>query len=204
MTKRNNVVVGARYGRLTVVGLAAHRDKWGYRFFECQCDCGGTKVVRSVNLNHGQTKSCGCLQREIGLKHCHPGAGRKPFGESSFTYLYNQYKTCAKLRLLDFSLSKDEFRCLVTQSCAYCGNAPSQVILRKTPKGGRANGHFVYNGIDRVDVTKGYSTHNSVACCTQCNKAKNVLSVDDFKNWLVRAHAHMFGPSVKSNVCAVQ
>lgn len=195
MPKANNVVIGARYGLLTVVGLAPERDKWGYRFFECLCDCGGRKTVRSVNLNHGQTRSCGCLQRENGLRHCHPGKGRKPFGESSFTYLYNQYKTSAKIRMLDFELSKQEFRQRVTQPCAYCGMAPAQTILRKTPTGGKANGHFTYNGLDRVDVLKGYTLENTLPCCKQCNRAKNVLSLGDFKNWLKRAHDHMHGAS---------
>ena len=31
----------------------------------CKCDCGVKKTVRLSHLNNGNTKSCGCLQREI-------------------------------------------------------------------------------------------------------------------------------------------
>lgn len=33
--------------------------------WNCKCDCGKTFVVRAYNLKSGNTKSCGCLQKEI-------------------------------------------------------------------------------------------------------------------------------------------
>ena len=46
--------------------------------------------------------------------------------------------------------------------CFYCGKEISTI------------------GIDRVDNTKGYSVDNLVPCCTDCNKAKNALSQEQF------------------------
>ena len=54
---------GKRFGRLTVIKEA--NKKRGYnKFYLCKCDCGKyTKVINS-SLTNGDTKSCGCLQKE--------------------------------------------------------------------------------------------------------------------------------------------
>ena len=45
-------------------------------------------------------------------------------------------------------------------------------------------GDFTYNGIDRVDNTKGYQVNNCVASCFICNKAKGVMTQSEFLNWI--------------------
>jgi hypothetical protein len=49
------------------------------------------------------------------------------------------------------------------------------------------NGEYLYNGLDRVDNTKGYIISNIVSCCGQCNRAKGILSQEEFLQWLKRA-----------------
>lgn len=51
---------GTRFGLLTVIERAPVRPK-GPALWRCQCDCGNTTEVRSLNLRHGRTKSCGCM-----------------------------------------------------------------------------------------------------------------------------------------------
>lgn len=51
-------ITGKQFGRLTVLHYA-NKGQW-----ECECECGNRVVVRTYNLNSGNTKSCGCLQRE--------------------------------------------------------------------------------------------------------------------------------------------
>lgn len=55
-------IAGQRFGRLLVIGPvgAGARMKWA-----CKCDCGNTMETRSRSLRSGETKSCGCLHREI-------------------------------------------------------------------------------------------------------------------------------------------
>lgn len=36
--------------------------------WKCQCDCGSVSNVKSANLRSGQSKSCGCLRKENGIK----------------------------------------------------------------------------------------------------------------------------------------
>jgi hypothetical protein len=54
---------GEKYGRLTplyVVGKTSYRAK----IWHCQCDCGNFKDVPSTSLASGNTRSCGCLNKE--------------------------------------------------------------------------------------------------------------------------------------------
>ena len=55
---------GQRFGKLTVIKEAnsiiepngAIRTAW-----ECQCDCGNKCIVKTINLQAGDTSSCGCI-----------------------------------------------------------------------------------------------------------------------------------------------
>lgn len=66
-TKRNETMIGKRFGRLTVVGrektyvapCGTKRAMW-----KCLCDCGNEIVASTINLTSGNTKSCGCLKTE--------------------------------------------------------------------------------------------------------------------------------------------
>lgn len=51
-------ITGKQFGRLTVSHYVGD-GRW-----ECECECGNRVVVQTYNLNSGNTKSCGCLQRE--------------------------------------------------------------------------------------------------------------------------------------------
>jgi hypothetical protein len=62
-----SAVVGARFGRWTVVDEAPKRR--GKCFVRVICDCGTEKEVYSYGLRTGDTTSCGCFQREARLKH---------------------------------------------------------------------------------------------------------------------------------------
>lgn len=58
-------LTGQRFGRLVVLGLADVPDRKGFIFWRVLCDCGTEKIVMQNNLVYGQTKSCGCLSREM-------------------------------------------------------------------------------------------------------------------------------------------
>lgn len=60
-------LTGQRFGRLMVV----KRDQSlkGTAYWECVCDCGNVKIIASMSLRSGDTKSCGCFLRELKTKH---------------------------------------------------------------------------------------------------------------------------------------
>lgn len=56
--KPRNNLVGQQFGYLTVLEWLG-KSKW-----KCQCQCGNIVNVETSNLTSGNTKSCGCYQKE--------------------------------------------------------------------------------------------------------------------------------------------
>jgi len=135
----------------------------------CRCECGVEKPIQLRELRIGNSKSCGCLQK-------------LPTGEAARNSLYLSYVKRSRERKLDWEIGKEEFSRITKKNCNYCGIKPNQV-----QKFGK-NSRYVYNGIDRVDNTLGYTTENVVACCKICNFAKRTLSVDEFHDWAKRLY----------------
>lgn len=63
-------LVGQTFGRLTVLARAENTSKGDARW-RCECDCGITTIVYGYNLQTGNSRSCGCLKREMLTKHGH-------------------------------------------------------------------------------------------------------------------------------------
>ncbi len=61
-------LIGQRFERL-VVEKRVSINKHGHTMWVCKCNCGGSAVVRSINLRSGKTKSCGCFNRDVITKH---------------------------------------------------------------------------------------------------------------------------------------
>ena len=60
---RNSDLTNHVFGRLTAT-RRAENSKHGSPQWLCRCECGNEIVVIRGNLEHGRTKSCGCLNRE--------------------------------------------------------------------------------------------------------------------------------------------
>lgn len=60
-------LTGQKFGRLTVIAKAKEKVKGGTGW-TCLCDCGNQIIVVTRLLRSGNTKSCGCLQRETASK----------------------------------------------------------------------------------------------------------------------------------------
>lgn len=54
---------GQMFGRWLVLGYAGEPGKKG--IWVCECTCGTIKEVLGNNLRRGQSKSCGCLHKEL-------------------------------------------------------------------------------------------------------------------------------------------
>lgn len=56
-------LIGKRFGRLSPIKVVG-KDKWGDYRWLCMCSCGNEKIISGNSLRNGNTKSCGCLNRE--------------------------------------------------------------------------------------------------------------------------------------------
>jgi len=167
---------GNKYNKLTVIKYAGSGKKYkggfdGGAAWHCKCDCGNNAIVLGTRLRMGIVKSCGCTQK-------------KAYGEGSFNAMYVMRKHNAKIRGIEWKLSKKEVKKISKQPCAYCGLKPSNVSR------GSSNGDYVYSGIDRINSEKSYEPGNTVPCCIVCNKAKSTQTVSEFLDWIKRMSVH--------------
>lgn len=174
------------FGRWTILDPAIKKIN-GRQYVLCKCECGAVRDVRLDGLRYGDSKSCGCLQRESASKQAIVAsmANMLPRGDASLNAVFRLYKAGATKRGLGFNLSKSEFRDIASQPCYYCGKEPSQSY---SP--GLYNGDFVFSGVDRIDNDRGYDIDNCVPCCWTCNRAKLNRNLDEFLRWIDRVYLH--------------
>jgi hypothetical protein len=63
--KNEELPIGKKYNRLTIIGPSDKKSKKGQKFVTVQCDCGVIKEIKYSTVKSGDTKSCGCLSKEI-------------------------------------------------------------------------------------------------------------------------------------------
>lgn len=176
---------GDRLGFLTVVNFVRKeviKPNYVKRYWKFRCKC-GTEVIDLISkVKQRKWPSCGC-HKLTWLK-----MGRKPlpFGEASFNHLLSIYKRGARTRGLVFTLTKEEFRQLTSQNCYYCGTSPQRKHLAMR----KVHGHYIYNGLDRIDNNLGYMLKNIVPSCKICNYAKKNVPQNEFIAWINRLKNH--------------
>lgn len=188
MAKKKNLV-GQKFGKLTIISEAIKQDPKNTRaIWNCVCDCGETIIVTTNHLTTGNTKSCGCLKIDAikqNQKLSLPIITKYKSHITSARKLWRQYcyedKKC--------NLSFENWLNLTQKNCSYCGAVPFtiyNIFLKKKNASQQAkdNGNFIYNGIDRIDNSKPHTIDNVVPCCQICNRAKNTLSIDEFKQYI--------------------
>lgn len=60
-------LIRQKFGRLIVIKQVDNNKRRDSRWL-CKCDCGREKIILGFNLKDGNTKSCGCLQKEEFIK----------------------------------------------------------------------------------------------------------------------------------------
>lgn len=58
-------LTGETFNKLKVLSKSPERTKQGKVQWLCQCQCGGTSIRTTGDLNSGQAKSCGCSRKEF-------------------------------------------------------------------------------------------------------------------------------------------
>jgi len=147
--------------------------------WECKCDCNKIAYVETNSLTRGSTKSCGCLNselaRKLGLSH----RKYEPIISNARNIHQSTYSD------IDFDL----FYKLSQQNCYYCNRPPHRSYTNKANRK-NIDSVFIYNGLDRLDSSKGHESNNVFPCCADCNTAKMSQSVDDFLSLIKRIYHH--------------
>lgn len=172
MARPFNDLTGERFGRLKVIKFSGYieQSKRKYPQWLCKCDCGKEKIVSARNLLAKNTSSCGCIR---GFQ----------YEKSASHSLYSSYRLRSIKKGHEFSLTEDEFINLTSQNCYYCGREPLQDYNPVN-----CPNNYIYNGLDRVDSSKGYTIDNCVPCCKYCNQAKSTMSIDEFLTFIERVY----------------
>jgi hypothetical protein len=185
---------GMRYGRLKAISHQG-KDSRGKHLWLCQCDCGNEKVVVADNLSSGKSNSCGCLKTEFLAKK---GNQYGLYTDREKALLKVQYSHLKKRhtqnRMTGNVMRFDTFKKLSKSPCKYCGLEYSKEIedrLNESKKQKRLSDHILKcNGIDRIDILKGYTEENSVPCCKYCNFAKHTMTEQQFRKWIKRVYEY--------------
>lgn len=187
-------LTGKKFGRLLVIKQSDERTNAGKVKWECRCDCGNTHKVSGDCLTHGKSKSCGCFRREYKRTYA--------YDNREYAIWKHHYQSTIVKRSTKDGYETDidfnTFRSLSESPCYYCGLPKSSFLVDRSK-----NSDFTiyYNGLDRIDSSKGYMLDNVVPCCKHCNIAKNTMSQKDFMGWVKRIYEFNFdilgGPIVR-------
>lgn len=190
---KKNKYVGMKFGSLTIIKQYNDISSCGSKVIKIdyKCDCGYIGINKRIGSVKRQ-KICLSCKRKNKFKILLNG-------ETAFNTLFSNYKKSTKLRGYLFDLTEEEFRKFTKQRCFYCGREPDKVM-----KTNRCNGEYLYNGIDRMDNTKGYSLENSVPCCKFCNLTKNDTPFIEFINWIRTVYKNTEKLDVDKIPCNVQ
>ncbi len=150
--RKRNVVVGERFGNLTVLREVDRRN--GRRHLELKCDCGNVTVVSLSNLVIGMTRSCGCLRKGNNRKH---GLRNHPLYK-----LWGSIKSRCK--------SSDPHKLNTYKSIMMCDEWAENPV--SFIEWALSNGWKEGLEIDRIDNSKDYSPKN----CRFVTHRKNVLN----------------------------
>lgn len=168
-------LTGQTFDRLKVI-KRVENNKYSGVCYLCLCECGNEVIVQGSKLTHRQTKSCGCYHKDV---------MSKSYGEAAFNRVIRSYKRNVK-NGREFSLTNEEARELMLSPCYYCGQEPSN-----KSKSEYDTGDFQYNGIDRIDNTKGYVKGNVVPSCRKCNLGKHKSSENEFLSCIKAIYEHL-------------
>lgn len=173
---KNNNLINKRFGKLVVTGFSHVHIRNGQKhsnWWYCKCDCGKEVIRPTASLLKSST-SCNDPKCKFG------------WGVSAQNRLFATYKKlCAGKRKLSFTITLNQFIKLTSDNCYYCGCSP--VSIQKSTHN---NGNYQYNGLDRVDNSKGYTIKNVVTCCKYCNSAKSTRTSKEFNEWIKQLIKH--------------
>lgn len=146
------------------------KSKKKYPIYKANCKaCGKEVAIPAPRLTSGEFKSCGC-SRLLSIEE----KNNQSINTSAFNRLIYKMAKGAKDRGYEFDLSREKVYSLIKSNCYYCSIEPSGIYKACKER------DLVFNGIDRIDNSKGYIDDNVVPCCFDCNSMKSIKDLPLF------------------------
>ncbi len=164
-------------------------------FYKYKCICGNIETAPKHSLLQSKksrnTYCCStCRKNKLSEWSKTACVRYKDPIEGKCSTLISNYKSKAKRKKWEFKLTFAEFKDLVTSNCHYCNLEPNKCRIDNS-KSRQGISRVYFNGVDRVDSSKGYVLNNVVSCCEDCNKAKRNLSYKQFIDLITRIYNNM-------------
>jgi hypothetical protein len=139
---------GQVYGRLTVKGAPSKKPDIKDYFVMTECGCGTVKAIRTSDLLHGRTESCGCLQRQRARGYDGPRRHRLDVVEKEIVL---------------YRLENGETSTAIARDLGVADSVIEDPVLGYIPPGERQCMRFAECG--------GYLDHGRARVCLTCRKS---------------------------------
>ena len=150
---------GDRYGRLTITGDAIAKKsprrnsrssthRW---YFPCLCDCGNSHTASMLDLIYGDTRSCGCLGREI------QSSANTTHGQAKIGKKTRLYRIWIALRSRCNNANTPDYQDYGGRGIFVCDEWNDYLVFQKWSL---ENGYAKHLSIDRIDVDLPYHPEN--------------------------------------------
>ena len=145
----NNIIedlTNKKFGRWTVLERVPNKN--GAVYWKCKCDCGVIKEVKSSNLKLGNSKSCGCLSRELSSERMKIHGGRKT---RLYEIWYNMRQRC-------YNSNIESYKNYGGRGIIVCDEWKNDFVSFRN--WALSNGYTESLTLDRIDVNKNYYPEN--------------------------------------------
>lgn len=139
---------GQKFGRLTAIKFVDVNHKNRKAMWICKCDCGNTLLVESSQLTSGNTKSCGCIKKDLNktraVKHGY-------YNSRLYKIWYDMKRRCYDKR-------RTEYKYYGGSGIQVCDNWLDNYI--NFYNWAKNNGYADNLTIERIDYSKNYCPEN--------------------------------------------